>query len=169
MQTSTLLVPRDLLLAVPFRRGLKRHQDWDWLLRAAAHPGASFRVLSGALTIFRVEDPRSSVSRSPDWKFSLEWARAMRSHFTPRAWSFFVVTECFTRAIRSRAGAAVYMRLGREFIRGVPTVHALAWLAAFTFFPCGIRNRLRLLLRRRRSIKSAIPLAQEPSAAATPN
>src|SRR5579862_6693807 len=115
MQTSTLLVPRDLMLLVPFRRGLKRHQDWDWMLRASIHPGISFHVISAPLTVFRVGDNRPSVGRALDWEFSLEWAREMRSHFTPQAYSFFVATECISRAIKSRAGAAVYARLAWEF------------------------------------------------------
>ena len=75
MQTSTLFVPRSLMVAVPFRRGLKRHQDWDWLLRASTYPGVRFQVIAEPLTIFRVEDARPSVSRALDWQFSLAWAR----------------------------------------------------------------------------------------------
>jgi len=159
MQTSTLLVPRDLLFAVPFRRGLKRHQDWDWLLRAASHPGVGFHVVSEPLTIFRVEEARSSVSRSLDWEFSLQWAREMRSHFTPRAWSFFVATECLTRAIKSRPGAAVYARLAWEFIAGgSPTLHSLAWLGAFACFPRSLRTRLRQFVRRKSSLDRPSPI-----------
>ena len=33
IQSSTLLVPRALLLQVSFATGLPRHQDWDWLIR----------------------------------------------------------------------------------------------------------------------------------------
>jgi hypothetical protein len=29
MQTSTLFRQREMMLAIPFRPGLKRHQDWD--------------------------------------------------------------------------------------------------------------------------------------------
>ena len=75
MQTSTLFVQRSLMVVVPFRRGLKRHQDWDWLLRASIHPGVRFQVISEPLTIFRIEDGRPSVSRALDWEFSLQWAR----------------------------------------------------------------------------------------------
>jgi glycosyltransferase involved in cell wall biosynthesis len=39
MQSSTLLAPRELLLAVPFRSGLAMHQDWDWLIRIASYKG----------------------------------------------------------------------------------------------------------------------------------
>ncbi len=74
MQSSTLFMRREMMLAIPFRQGLKRHQDWDWLLRASRHPGVSFQMDAEPLTIFRVEDGRSSVGRAIDWEFSLQWA-----------------------------------------------------------------------------------------------
>jgi glycosyltransferase involved in cell wall biosynthesis len=63
MQTSTLLAPRDLLLAIPFREGLRLHQDWDWLIRAAAHEGVGIVMVPKPLVTWRVEDGRDSVSR----------------------------------------------------------------------------------------------------------
>jgi glycosyltransferase involved in cell wall biosynthesis len=159
MQTSTLFVPRDLMLAMSFRSGLRRHQDWDWLLRVSARPGLTFQMVPEPLTILRVEDPRPSVSRSFDWEFSLQWARDMRSRFTPRAWSFFIATECISRAIKSRAGAAIYMRLAWEFIAGgTPTVRSLAWLAAFVCSPQSLRTNLRQFLRRRHPLNRRFPV-----------
>ncbi len=158
MQTSTLFVSRSLMVAVPFRRGLKRHQDWDWLLRASTHPGVRFQVISEPLTIFRVEDGRPSVSRALDWQFSLAWVREMRPYFTPRAYSFFVATECIPRAVKSRAGTSAYARLTWEFIaRGSPTLRSIVWLAAFTVLPENLRTCLRRVLRRRRSASSLPP------------
>lgn len=148
MQTSTLFMRREMMLAIPFRLDLKRHQDWDWLLRASQHPGVSFQMIAEPLTIFRVEDGRSSVGRAIDWEFSLQWGREMRQYFTPQAYSFFVATECMSRAVKSKAGA-VYVRLAWEFLRqGAPTVQSLVWLTAFTCTPGSVRSRGRNLLRR---------------------
>ena len=157
MQTSTLFAPRSLMVAVPFRRGLKRHQDWDWLLRASTYPGVRFQVIPEPLTIFRVEDARPSVSRELDWEFSLAWLREMRPYFTARAYSFFVATECIPRAVKSRAGASAYARLGWEFTaRGSPTLHSLIWLFIFVCLPRSLRMRLRHLWRRNQSSQRAI-------------
>ena len=161
MQTSTLLMPRELMIALPFRRGLKRHQDWDWLLRVSSQPGVVFDVISEPLTILRVEDSRPSVSRGLDWEFSFQWAREMRPFFTPQAYSFFIATECVSRAIKKRAGIAAHARLGWEcFVRGAPTVRSVAWLAAFACVPHSLRARLRLFLRRRPAPQSATLLSQ---------
>ena len=136
------------MLAIPFRAGLKRHQDWDWLLRASCHPGVSFQTIPEPLTIFRVEDARTSVGRALDWEFSLQWARAMRSYFTPSAYSFFLVTECFSRAMKSGARSTAYAQLAWEYAaRGSPTPRSLLWLAAFACVPNRLRTYLRNLLR----------------------
>jgi glycosyltransferase involved in cell wall biosynthesis len=149
MQTSTLFMRREMMLAIPFRSGLKRHQDWDWLLRASQHPGVGFQMIAEPLTIFRVEDGRASVGRAIDWEFSLQWAREMRQYFTPRAYSFFVATECMSRAAKSKAGRAAYARLAWEFLaRGAPTVRSLSWLLAFTCVPRSMRRRGRNLFRK---------------------
>ena len=42
MATPTLFTKRDFLLRVPFRDGLKKHQDWDWVIRAASQDGVGF-------------------------------------------------------------------------------------------------------------------------------
>jgi glycosyltransferase involved in cell wall biosynthesis len=149
MQTSTLLVRRDMMLAIPFRSGLKRHQDWDWLLRAAQQPGADLQMIAEPLTIYRVEDPRPSVGRTIDWEFSLEWGREVRPYFTPRAYSFFVATECMARAVKSNAGSSVYLSLAWEFLtKGTPTVRSLVWLATFALVPHTLRSWARERLRR---------------------
>ncbi len=148
MQTSTLFMRRETMLEIPFRTGLKRHQDWDWLLRASNHPGVSFQIILEPLTIFRVEDDRASVGRALDWEFSLQWAREMRPYFTPRAYSFFLATECLSRAMKSRAGATTYAQLAWEYAaRGSPTARSLLWLAAFACVPGRLRTYLRNLLR----------------------
>ena len=149
MQTSTLFMRRETMLAVPFRTGLKMHQDWDWLLRASCYPGVTFEAIPEPLTVLHAEDARAKVGRNLDWQFSLRWAHEMRPHFTRKAYSFFVATECFTRAVKSKAGAAVYTHLVCEFLaRGSPTLRSLLWLAAFTCFPHRLRACMRDFLRR---------------------
>jgi glycosyltransferase involved in cell wall biosynthesis len=142
MQTSTLLTRREALLAIPFRSGLQRHQDWDWLLRAAWNPKVAFHFVPEPLTIFRVNDNRQSVGRAHDWHFSLRWAREMRGYFTPKAYSFFIATECVARAMKVKAGSAALWLLIREFLfRGSPTPRSLMWLATFLFIPQRWRRR----------------------------
>lgn len=162
MQTSTLMVRRELMLKLPFR-DLKRHQDWDWLLRAAAYPGVEFQMHPEPLAVFHVDEGRSSIGRKLDWQFSQSWARQMRPAFTPRAYSFFIANECVTRAVKSNAGTAAYAGLVRDFCQGRPTVRSFLALLAFL----GSTERLRGWLRRRvRSVRAGARQTNAPIAGA---
>jgi glycosyltransferase involved in cell wall biosynthesis len=150
MQTSTLLVRRDLMLTVPFGGGLKRHQDWDWILRAE-RVGAAFSVVDEPLVLYRTEDGRESVSRSQDWEFSLEWGSSMRAYFTPRAYSWFLATECASRAAKSKAGFGAYGTIARRFLfDGQPSLRSAAMVAAFLVLSPRLREHVRQLVRRMR-------------------
>jgi glycosyltransferase involved in cell wall biosynthesis len=149
LQTSTLLARRELMLAVPFRSGLKRHQDWDWVLRAEQINGVEFQVLDEPLVIHRAEDARESVGRAQDWEFSMEWGREMRPFFSAKAYSWFLATECASRAIKSRAGFRAYAGILRRFVLdGRPSPGSAITMAFFLGLPRGWRRRVHSLARR---------------------
>ena len=163
MQTSTLFMRRSLMLALPFRRHLKRHQDWDWLLRASIHSGVGFSMLPEPLAIFYVDAGRPSLGRALDWRYSEDWARELRGIFTRRAYGFFLVNECISRAVKSHAGGPTYARLAREFFwRGRPTTRSLLSLAGFLFIPETVRDQMRHVIRGLRS-RSGTRTFQPPS------
>jgi glycosyltransferase involved in cell wall biosynthesis len=147
MQTSTLLVSRELLLAVPFRQGLKMHQDWDWLIRAAAHDGVCFFMVPEPLAIFNVEDDRTSTGRSADWEFSLQWVRSVQEHISPHAYSSFIAVQCMWRAVKSGAGLKAHLTLLRALIfEGRVSVQSLRLFLAFWLVPERLRKLLRNLI-----------------------
>ena len=149
LQTSTLLIRRELMLAVPFRSGLKRHQDWDWALRAEQVAGVEFVVIDEPLVIYRAEDPRESVGRAQDWEFSMQWGREMRPFFSAKAYSWFLATECASRAAKSRAGFRVYAEILRRFLLdGRPSAGSAITMAVFLVLPSGWRRRVHNLMRR---------------------
>jgi len=149
LQTSTLLVRRELMLAVPFRSGLKRHQDWDWALRVEQVPGVEFVVIDEPLVIYRAEDGRESVGRAQDWAFSMQWGREMRPFFSAKAYSWFLATECAARAVKSPAGFRVYAEILRRFLLdGRPSAGSAITMAVFLVLPPGWRQRIHSLKRR---------------------
>lgn len=91
LATPTLFAKRDFLLEAPFRRGLKKHQDWDWILRAGAHEGVGFEFAEQPLAICYMDQSRPGISNSDDWRFSLNWVHEMRPYFTPQAYAAFVL------------------------------------------------------------------------------
>ena len=115
-QTSTLFFPKTLFERVPFKIGLRRHQDWDWLLRALELPDVRIEAVDKILSIYHVHDQKESVSRSLDWHLSLEWGRANRSRITSRAYSAFIVGECLPQAVECRSGFRAYALLLYEAV-----------------------------------------------------
>ncbi len=149
LQTSTLLAPRELLIRVPFTLGLRKHQDWDWLLCVTAEPGVIvYPVGKVPLAVFHVEGERSSVGRACDWRFSLAWASERQSYFTPRAFNGFLVTECAAQAgaqgWRERfAFIAALLQIDSLHL----TFRHLLQLAVFLMLSQKVRRGMRVVLQ----------------------
>jgi len=144
MQTSTLLAPRDLLLAVPFREGLAMHQDWDWLIHVAGFEGVTITMLPEPLSLWRVDDERRTVGRSTNWQFSLAWIREMRSLISPRAFSWFLAVQCAWRARSSHAGLAARAALLWAYLfQGRPEWQSFVHSLVFAAIPAGVRQKVR--------------------------
>lgn len=161
LQTSTFFVSKALMLAVPFQKGLKRHQDWDWLLRMSEYPGTYVQVIPEPLVIFYLEDQRSSVSRAADWEFSVNWAHANQSRITRKAFSYFIATECIPRANISGAGFTAYVQLLKEFlVNGSPRLNSVMLFFGFWLLPEGRRRKIRNAFAKRKQSVSA-PVSQQ--------
>lgn len=152
MQCSTLLAPRELLLAVPFQPGLAMHQDWDWLIRVGSYKGVAFAMVRQPLSIWRAEDKRPSVGRKAAWKTSLAWIRASRDRVSPRAYSWFIAIQCSWRAQKSHAGLLARLTLLRAFLlEGKPEFLSCLSFLIYALVPVAIRQRLRKGLRKTQS------------------
>jgi len=144
LQTSTLLTKRSLLLDVLFLKGLKCHQDWDWLLRVAIRRDVEIVMLPDALVEMRVAGTGESVSQAADWKSSLAWAKLARPRMSARAYSFFIATECVPRARKYGAGPGVQMRLLWECLwNGRPGWKQMVLFFLFGMAPPSVRRGMR--------------------------
>jgi glycosyltransferase involved in cell wall biosynthesis len=149
-QTSTYLCPRELFLRVPFTRGLKKHQDWDWFLQLAALPGFELLIVEEPLSIYWVpQRSRVSISGNLDWEYSHRWATSRRSLMTRKAYSRFLVKICARSAMLQKAGAPALLRLLRDLIvLGWPTPFLLAEFMVCAMVPDDLRLRVRPILQR---------------------
>lgn len=143
LQTSTLLTTRRLLLKIGFKDGLRKHQDWDWLLRAANTPGAKIEFVAEPLAIWNLEPSRGSVSRTHDWRGSLAWIRERRSLVTRRAYAGFIATQIASQAARQRQWQAFFPLLMEMFQIGRPKAIDVVLLFGMWFVPVSVRERLR--------------------------
>lgn len=105
MFTSTLLVSRSLATAIAWDESLKRHQDWDWLLRAEA-AGAKIVQIAEPVSIQAIGST-ASISASSDWESSLTWCRKWRSSWSKRTYVDFVVAQPMRYALQARSVSGV--------------------------------------------------------------
>jgi glycosyltransferase involved in cell wall biosynthesis len=146
LQTSTWLVKRELMLRVPFTPGLRRHQDWDWILRAIREPGAGLEFIPEPLAIWHIDDPRKPLRTQYDWRYSLEWIRTNRDLVTPRAYAGFVAVTPTAQAAWQHDWKAFFPLL-REMVfgGGRPRLKDIAFFLAMWFVPRSTRQWLRSL------------------------
>jgi glycosyltransferase involved in cell wall biosynthesis len=114
LQTSTWLVRRQFCLSHPFTRGLKKHQDTDWLLRSLPHCREQTNFVAEPLTIFHRHPTIKRISTTLDWEYTYEWAETNRHLFTSRALAFLFMTECMRSANRQGSGVRALAFLWKE-------------------------------------------------------
>lgn len=150
--TSTLLVHADLARAVRWDESLRRHQDWDWLVRAQDEAGARFAHAPEVTTLYAIGSP-GSISARPDWRSSLQWAAARREGWARQTYVDFVAGQTLRYAVQARSVAGVRAALAAiGSARTLPTAGP-AVLAAASVVPRPLVERA--LVRRGRKQAAA--------------
>lgn len=92
IQTSTVLVPRTLLLASPFTEGLPKHQDWDWLLKVDRNHDLKIIQVEEPKIIYHSDIPASErVGYINRWRFTEEWFESHRDEFSQNGRDSFIL------------------------------------------------------------------------------
>jgi hypothetical protein len=140
--TPTLLTKKELLQTIPFNN-LRRHEDWDWLLRTSKFSGVGIEFASEKLCICSMQLNRQSLSSTKNWKYSLEWIRSVRELITPLAYSAFIVIEVTPQA-SSEGNLKVFLLLLWDILKfGKPRPIDFLLYFAMWLFPQNIRQQLR--------------------------
>jgi glycosyltransferase involved in cell wall biosynthesis len=109
---STYLVKREVMLAVPFAKGLSSNEDSDWLLRAHAQEALVPAWLDEKLAVYHCEDDQKRVSTNANWRGPLRWALDNRKTLlTRRAFSYCIVRLCIPRIRADRMPIRNSLRL----------------------------------------------------------
>jgi glycosyltransferase involved in cell wall biosynthesis len=132
--TPTILARRSFLSRAPFRSGLKRHQDWDWVLRATQEPEVRVVFCPQALVVCNMQS-ENSTSRKSDWRFSLEWIRGMRPLISKRAYASFLTCHVAWQAATEGAWSEFLPLLMEAASDGSLRFGDLARYAGFWFTP----------------------------------
>lgn len=74
IQTSTILVPRWIVLTTPFTKGLVKHQDWDWLLKLGREHNVKVLQVEAPQTIYHSDMPRNErVGYIANWQVTKDF------------------------------------------------------------------------------------------------
>jgi glycosyltransferase involved in cell wall biosynthesis len=148
-QTSTLMCRRETLEKTPFTVGLRRLQDWDWMLRVMARPDVGLVCVDEVLTTYYVHD--ATISKAADWNSSLAWLRENRHLMSKRAYSCFLSKKCAADARRQKAPASAFLELlGESFRHGEPSARSFAMFCAYALLSSETRHKVGDLLYRSR-------------------
>lgn len=149
LQTSTLLAKKQLLKMIPFRSGLKKLQDLDWILRVADQDGVSFEVVPKTLAIWYLEEPRFSISSKNMWRYSLEWLQENRQLVTPKAYSGFVATTIAPQASNQGDWKAFPLLLWEMLYSGRPRLIDFFQFFGMWCIPQRLRRAIRGILKKK--------------------
>lgn len=151
LPTSTLLTTRELATTCRWDETLPRHQDWDWLIRAARVPGAKITQVEDATAVYTVGSP-GSISAGADWRTSWQWAKRWEGVWARETFADFVAAQTLRYALQARDWEGV-RELVRAIRRNSPPSAPNAALAALGMVPRATLERVAM--RRSRPARHA--------------
>lgn len=142
--TSMLLTTKTLLLKYPFKEGLKRHQEADWLLRVSNYEQVKLQFVDLPLGILHIEEGGPRVSETGGWKYSFEWIQTCKNLLTPRAYSAFLLTAVGSFASRENDWSAFRLILKEATKFGQPSPVQYGLFLGMWLVPKRLRQTLRV-------------------------
>jgi glycosyltransferase involved in cell wall biosynthesis len=154
LMPCTWLVTRDLMLKVPFVPFIVRMaiEDQEWLLRAAAWEETKLGTVEEPLAIYNNMDFGIRETGRGSWEILNFWGLSNRKFFTPKAFSYFMMTYCVNRARQNKAGFRVYLYLiSSALLLGSVRPRTVLYLTAYLILPNTRRRAIRQWLAARRT------------------
>lgn len=170
LTTSMTFAPKELLTRLPFSAGMRKHEDWDWMLRAEQVPGVGFEQLplheTSALAVYHHAENRHFASQHTDWAPSLAWAQGHREagRLSERAFAGFIISQLapFPAADYDSQG---FMALSRALLSTRPTLYETLRYLKLWAIPAPVRrtlkNHLIQLTRRVKGPPATLPRRQD--------
>jgi len=106
MYTSGLFCSRSLARRVQWNSSLRRHQDWDWLVRAGAEPDVEFVQAPEALVEIQLGSV-NSISAGASWTDSLTWANSVDGLLSRPVYADFVTAQTLRYAVAARSASGI--------------------------------------------------------------
>ncbi len=99
IQTSSIIVNRNLIEKVVFKEELKKHQDWDFELRVDT-TDAKILFINEALSIYHDDAPlEERVGNKVDYLFSMNWITEWRQIISNKVYVSFIINFVFPQIL----------------------------------------------------------------------
>lgn len=118
MQSSCLFGRTETLLRIGWDPELKKHQDWDLVIRAR-NRGIELLTVSKPLVMISQGSP-GSVSGASKWQMSLAWFDSLDPGATGRAHGDFLYAIVLRSALRERSRAGLWQVIRRTRLCRAP-------------------------------------------------
>lgn len=148
LQTSNLLTSRLLLERVQFSPGLIKWNDTDWLMHAAQLEGTGLDFVDEPLSVWYVDEMRSTISSRLNWQYLFDWARTNRRLFPKRAYSAALLWDIAREAMKQRCRGAWWALLKEATRNGHPNLIQMVSFAITVAFTWFMPHRLVRSIRR---------------------
>ncbi|WP_298532303.1 glycosyltransferase family 2 protein [uncultured Algibacter sp.] len=106
IQTSSIFCGSNIAKEVLFQEHFKRHQDYDFVLRAY-HKGVKFQFIPEELVTYK-SALKVNLSKGESYEYSRSWANEMKVYFSDSGFSGFQIFNLTSRLLaEKRYGKAV--------------------------------------------------------------
>jgi glycosyltransferase involved in cell wall biosynthesis len=142
LNSSSLLIERELFQRVPLDTSLSVHQDWDWLLRAARDDRVSFAMVASPQLLYRAQPQGMALSRPRNWVCSMQWVEQRRVRLTTRQYGDFLAGVTLPMAVDAGDRCGALSVLARSVRHGRPGPAAMAVAIGSLMLPRTLTDRL---------------------------
>jgi glycosyltransferase involved in cell wall biosynthesis len=149
IQTSIIFTTRSLLLELPFSL-IPKHEDWEWVLRAAKRSDVAIEFIPEVLALWYLEEQRTSLSTKHNYQGSLNWINANRNLVTPSAYAAFLLVEVGSQAAKQQQWHLFPKLLTQALTQGKPNTPVLLLYLAMWLLPLELRRKIRTRLTRKK-------------------
>ncbi len=146
IQTSTFFTSKKLLQKIPFTKNLRKHEDWEWLIRISTLNDVGIEVLPDILAIRVCDEDRESLSNNKNWHFSRDWIRSIKDFVTAQAYAGFLLRVATRQASITGDWKAFFPLLLEAIKDGKPRVKDLISFILVWLIPLELRQKLRFLI-----------------------
>ena len=151
LQSSTWFISTALMRRVPFIKGL-RIEDIDWLLRATTDETVKVGAVEETLSVYNNLDTGARITSSGNWEVAFLYGMTNRKYFTPRAFSYFILTLCIRRAKQNKVSLRTYLFLiSTAMLLGSASPRTLMYLFGYLVFSDSRRRAIKEFIKRGRS------------------